>query len=442
MYQELAKLLLYSDLGPDSILSALSDVFFDWDHHQSEGPALIGRIYGQMKRLLDLATDFGFDENLWQNYLTFLLLTNENSFTLTAERAPVQDGSVNHFALGDFAVFLRLFHYDFGPIEKDLGIDCFSTICHYRAIEKQERRYNKTVSQTVQALSRRIAQASTPEEVFQILTGHYQAYGVGLLGLNRAFRIGSGPQGLELRAINNLERSTLESLIGYDWQKKALVRNTEAFLKGLPANNVLLYGDSGTGKSTSVKLLVNQYYDQGLRMIELYKHQFEDLSAVIAKIKNRNYKFILFLDDLSFEEHEVEYKFLKAVIEGGVETRPDNVLIYATSNRRHLIKETWADRSDMEHDGDIHRSDTLEEKLSLASRFGLTIHYASPTRGEFLSIVSGLAQRQGLQVDPDRLVFAANQWEIRHGGLSGRTAQQFINDLAGQMGLPEEESSC
>ena len=194
---------------------------------------------------------------------------------------------------------------------------------------------------------------------------------------------------------------------------------------------MLLYGDAGTGKSTSVKALINEYYDQGLRMIEIYKHQFRDLSAVLGQIKNRNYWFIIFIDDLSFEENEVEYKFLKAVIEGGVETRPDNVLIYATSNRRHLIRETWNDRTDMEHNGDIHRSDTVEEKLSLASRFGVAINYNAPTPREYQDIVRALAARQGIGMEEKELLARANTWEVRHGGFSGRTAQQFVHYLEG-----------
>ena len=162
-------------------------------------------------------------------------------------------------------------------------------------------------------------------------------------------------------------------------------------------------------------------------MIEIYKHQFEDLSAVLAQVKNRNYRFIIFIDDLSFEENEVEYKFLKAVIEGGVETRPDNVLIYATSNRRHLIRETWNDRTDMEHHGDIHRSDTV----SLSARFGVTINYNAPTPKEFQAIVLTLAARQGIRMEEKELLALANTWEVRHGGFSGRVAQQFVNYIEG-----------
>lgn len=216
----------------------------------------------------------------------------------------------------------------------------------------------------------------------------------------------------------------LDDLIGYEIQKKKLVDNTLAFVQGKKANNVLLFGDSGTGKSTSVKAIVNEFYGQGLRMIEIYKHQFRDLSSVIAQIKNRNYRFIIYMDDLSFEEFEVEYKFLKAVIEGGVETRPDNILIYATSNRRHLIKENWSDRDDVESDNGMHRSDTMEEKLSLVNRFGVTINYSKPTQKEYFGIVIGLAKKAGLTISDEELCAEANKWELSHGGISGRTAQR------------------
>lgn len=221
----------------------------------------------------------------------------------------------------------------------------------------------------------------------------------------------------------------LSDLVGYEIQKKKLVENTEAFVKGKRANNVLLFGDSGTGKSTSIKAIVNQYYDDGLRMIEIYKHQFQYLSTVIADIKNRNYKFIIYMDDLSFEEFEIEYKYLKAVIEGGVETRPDNILIYATSNRRHLIKENWNDRNDQDNNNDKHHSDTVEEKLSLVNRFGVTISYEKPNQKEYFNIVINLAKRAGIIMSEEELTREANKWELSHGGISGRTAQQFVDYL-------------
>lgn len=432
MDRTLANLLLYSNLGSDSILVKVGEIYKDW-RQGCEKPDLIHRIYGQVKRILDISTTYGFNTNLWQNYLTFVLLTNENSFSLTAERVGAGNGSVNHFARADFRIFRALFHFDFAPLEQDLGIDCFTVLTQYQAIPKQEKNYYRAVSEKVRELSAQLDRAADENEFFDLVTDFYQNYGVGMFGLNRAFRIQNTGRGVEFLPINNTDKVMLSDLIGYEHQKKQLVENTEAFVRGLPANNVLLYGDAGTGKSSSVKALINEYYDSGLRMIEIYKHQFRDLSAVIAAIKGRNYRFIIYIDDLSFEENEVEYKFLKAVIEGGVETRPDNILIYATSNRRHLIKETWKDRCDMEFENDVHRSDTMEEKLSLAARFGVAISYSIPDRNLYHQIVRGLAEKQlDLRMTEEELLQAANRWELRHGGISGRTAQQFINYLAGQ----------
>lgn len=432
MYRETAKLLLYGNLGPENILLKLADIFSDWDHHRCEKPELIRRIYAEVKRILDVATRYGFDDNLWHNYLTFLLITNENSFSLTCERVGASEGSVNHFAKADFRVFKALFDFDFSVIEKNLGIDCFSVLNHYRAIPKKEQMYNRNVSEKVRALSTAIENAKDEEEIFDLVTAHYRQHGVGLFGLNRAFRIHTNENGIEFCAINNIDSVVLDDLIGYESQKKELRANTEAFVSGRSCNNVLLYGDAGTGKSTSVKAILNEYFDRGLRMIEIYKHQFGVLSDVIASVKNRNYRFIIFIDDLSFEENEVEYKFLKAVIEGGVETRPDNVLICATSNRRHLIRETWKGRGDMEFKEDVHHSDTMEEKLSLAARFGCAINYSAPDRKQYHDIVKRLAERTGsLDLTEEKLLLEANKWEIRHGGVSGRTAQQFINHIAG-----------
>ncbi len=458
MYKQVSKLIVYRDLGEDSILKRLAGIFedFDWykenvlgdssafsaskleemkDKKHISKESLITRIYGEIKRILDLATDYGFNDNLWHNYLTFIMMTNENSFTLTSEKIGANDGSVNHFAINDFNIFKELFDYNFYEIERELGIDCFSTISNYVAIVKKERMYNYNVSAKVQELSKRLEKCDDGEGFFKEVTRFYADYGVGMFGLNKAFRIRNQADQVDIYPINNTENVLLDDLVGYEIQKQKLIDNTEAFVEGRPANNCLLFGDSGTGKSTCIKAIINEYYGQGLRMIEIYKHQFKDLSTVISMIKNRNYRFIIYMDDLSFEEFEIEYKFLKAVIEGGVETKPDNVLIYATSNRRHLIKETWNDRNDMEHGGggELHRSDTMQEKLSLVNRFGVTINFSRPNQKEYFHIVTELAKRNpSITLSEEELCAEANKWELSHGGISGRTAQQFINYLAGK----------
>ena len=430
MYREVAKLIIYGN-HEDTILMKMSDIFKKFDRDEETPDKLISDIYEQIKRILEVATDYGFDKNLWHNYLTFYLIPNENPFSLTCEKVGANDGSVNEFAKNDFKVFMNLFNYDFRPIEAALGINCFSLISDYKAIVKKELMYNKNVSEKVQALSLKLETAKDENEFFNYVTDFYKAYGVGMFGLNKAFRVIGGDNGVTFTPINNMDKVMLDDLIGYEIQKKKLVENTEAFVQGRKANNALLFGDSGTGKSTSIKAIVNEYYDQGLRMIEIYKHQFKDLSNVIASIKNRNYKFIIYMDDLSFEEFEIEYKFLKAVIEGGVETKPDNILIYATSNRRHLIKETWNDRNDLESNNGLHRSDTIEEKLSLVNRFGCQISYSKPSQKEFFDIVIGLARKNNVKMTDEELMAEANKWELSHGGISGRTAQQFINYCLG-----------
>lgn len=432
MYRDIAKLIIYGDLNEDSILYQMGEIFRKFENKDADSAELIQGCYKQIKRILEVATDYGFDKNLWHNYLTFLLITNENPYSITCEKVGANVGSVNIFAKNDFKVFKNLFHYDFSAIEVALEIDCFSIISDYKAIGKKELMYNKSVSEKVQELSKKLEYAKDENEFFDYVTEFYKAYGVGVFGLNKAFRISKKEEGkVEFCPINNMDKVLLDDLIGYEIQKKALIDNTEAFVEGRKANNVLMFGDSGTGKSTSIKAIVNQYYDRGLRMIEIYKHQFKDLSTVISQVKNRNYRFIIYMDDLSFEDFEVEYKFLKAVIEGGVETKPENILIYATSNRRHLIKETWNDRSDMEHNGEIHRSDTIEEKLSLVNRFGVTIYFSKPSKKEFNKIVIELAKKMKLDISEEKLIAEANKWEMRHNGVSGRTAQQFINYLAG-----------
>ncbi len=425
-----SRLLIYGGMPEDSILMRLSFVCRTLRSGEFDPGEMTSVVNAQIKRILEISTDYAFDNNLWQNYLTYLLVTAENPFTLTAEKTGGSEGSVNHFAKSDFADFIALFHYDFSWIEDLLKTDVFSCITDYHAIEKPALMYNGNVSAKVRALSDKLAGAKDPEEFFRIITGFYRDYGVGMFGLNKAFRIAENPDGtVTFKPVANMEPVVLDDLHGYELQKEKLIRNTEAFVNGRKANNVLLFGDSGTGKSTSIKAIVNEYYDSGLRMIEIYKYQFRNLSQLISQIKNRNYKFIIYMDDLSFEEDESEYKFLKAVIEGGLETKPSNILIYATSNRRHLIREMWTDRDDVENNNDIHRSDTMEEKLSLSNRFGVTIGYYKPDRKLYHDIVRALADRNGITMEDEKLFLLSDQWEMSHGGISGRTAGQFISHL-------------
>lgn len=425
MYKDIDSLIIYRKSATQGILKEMRDIFYDFYNCGYDKEKLSGRIYTQINNLLDVATDYGFDGNLWKNYIAYVLCISENPFTITCEKAGAQSGTVNDFVKEDLVHFYNILNYDFSEIEKELEIDCFTRITHYKSLIKPERRFNKSVSDKVKLLANELSGTLTAEELYTFVTDFYKEYGVGLLGLNKAFRIKNINNEVMLAPITNTSDVVMSDIIGYESQKKKLIDNTEAFVAGRRANNVLLCGDSGTGKSTSIKAILNKYYPMGLRMIEIYKHQFKDLSAVIEMIKDRNYRFIIYMDDLSFEEFEIEYKYLKAIIEGGLESKPDNVLIYATSNRRHLIKETWKDRSDM--DDELHVSDTMQEKLSLASRFGLTIYYGRPAKKEFDDIVRGIAKKHPeLDLSEEELLFEANKWSLSNGGFSGRVAEQMI----------------
>jgi len=430
LYEKIAKLVVFRDFEKDNILMPLAAIIEEFKSGKYVKEDLVSRIYAEIHKLLDVGTRYGFDKNLWHNYLTYLIITNENPFAITCEKVGAREGSVTGFAKNDFKIMKYLFDYDFSEIESELGIDCFSVISNYKAVDKDKKSYNYSVSQKVRKLSEDIEKAADENEIFDLVTGFYKDYGVGKFGLNKAFRLVPDGKGVEIVPITNTEEIRLSDIVGYEIQKKKLIDNTEAFVQGKKANNVLLFGDAGTGKSTSIKAILNEYYPMGLRIIEVYKHQFENLSDTIAQIKNRNYKFIIYMDDLSFEEFEIEYKYLKAVIEGGLEIKPENVLIYATSNRRHLIKETWNDRNDMENQAGLHRSDTMAEKLSLVARFGITINFSAPNQKEYFNIVTEIAKRYPqITLSNEELCAEANKWELSHGGMSGRTAQQFITYL-------------
>lgn len=424
------KLIVYRNFVNDEILKEVADIIREFEADATDRDELISRIYNCINKLLAVSTENGFDHNLWQNYLTYLLVMDENPFALSCEKEGDRGGSVVSFVLGDFAIIKGLFHYDFAKVEEELGISCFSVITNYKAIKKADTRINKNVSDKVKDLSRLLNAAKDENEFYERVTEFYKTFGVGKFGLNKSFRI-SEKDGSIIPITNTVE-IRLHELVGYEIQKEKLIANTKAFVDGKRANNCLLYGDAGTGKSSSVKAVLNRFYPDGLRMIEIYKHQFVYLSEILSQIKNRNYRFIIYMDDLSFEEFETEYKYLKAVIEGGLEVRPENVLIYATSNRRHLIRELWSDRTDMEHNQDVHRSDTMQEKLSLADRFGITIGYFAPNQNEYFDIVSGIAgEYPELKLDEKELHNEARKWEIANGGRSGRTARQFVDYLLG-----------
>ena len=343
-------------------------------------------VYQTLNSLIELANLHGFEGNVWHFFLAYVLANHENAFSTSCEIRGHVEGSINDIALQDFRIFRKLFAYDLDQLDAELGMNVFRVLKNYQSVSGTSKVFNQRIRDRIESLSVHLAAAANEQEFMDHIVQFYKEFGVGKFGLHKAFKVEN---------------------IGGDVQI-------------LPI--------------TKTEHTLNEYYDQGLRMIEVYKYQFKDLTSVISQIKNRNYKFIIYMDDLSFEEFEIEYKYLKAIIEGGLERKPDNVLIYATSNRRHLIRETFNDKR--QPDDDMHTSDTVQEKLSLAARFGVTIYYGMPVKKEFQEIVRRLAERYHLDMSEEELMQKANAWELKHGGMSGRTATQFITNLLGKE--PEE----
>lgn len=426
------ELIVYKNFEDGQLLD---NITFLIEHYEDEfyhknNKNLKTLFYDCIHKLIELAGTYGFHGNLWHCYLANLLVNNENSYSTACEIRGAIEGTINQAALHDIEIFKEFYDFDFTPVMEALGVPEYAMLLDYQASTQESRVYNKRICERICELAARFQSDHTPEEMKDTLTEFYRDYGVGKFGLHKSFRIVHKEDGVHIEPILNIAHVKLSDLVGYELAKQKLVDNTEAFVSGRKANNCLLYGDAGTGKSSSIKGIANEYYDRGLRIIEVYKHQFQDLNDVIAMIKNRNYKFIIYMDDLSFEDFEIEYKYLKAVIEGGLEKKPENVLIYATSNRRHLVREKFSDKE--EREDDLHKGDTVAEKLSLVSRFGVTIYFGAPDKKQFQEIVRKLAERHGIEMEEETLLLEANKWELNHGGLSGRTAQQFVDYLLGQ----------
>ncbi len=424
LYSE--SLLLY---GKTKYSSVLDDMIFAARGDDTEGRK--NAALRALKRILSLAGSTGFYGNLWHDLLSLVIVSSENSYTLSAELKGKPSGSIERCALSDMAKFREWFLIDLSELGETLGVPELSVLEKYESDASAGREYSPQVREKICSLAEDLAKCGDASSMLSVADVFYREYGVGDLGLHKAFRLKISGEQAEISPISGIADVKFDDLVGYETAKQLLRDNTEAFLRGAPANNCLLYGDAGTGKSSSIKALANAYYGQGLRIIEIYRHEFRYIHGIIDKLKRRNYRFILYMDDLSFEDYETEYKYLKAVIEGGLEKKPENVLIYATSNRRHLVRESFNDKARLEDD-DVHRSDTVQEKLSLYDRFGVTIRFGSPTPDEYKQIVRVLAQREGIDVPDDELMLMANRWQLKHAGYSGRTARQLIDDILGR----------
>lgn len=365
--------------------------------------------------LIEKAEILGLSGNLISSYITYLMAQGDNMVALMTERS---NGTIGESLYQAFSADITILHPFFQLVPSHLLN--YPLLGNYRPTKASELT-------AFDALQSGMSGATSVTALIDVFINYYRTYGYGDIANFRAFRWDAEKQ---LVGIRHFDQMKLEDLIGYHRQKEMLVGNTEAFVAGKPANNVLLVGARGTGKSSGVKALANKYFDRGLRLLEMTKHQLIQLPKIMETLRLiSSKKFIIFLDDLSFEDIESEYKYLKSAIEGGVEAKPPNVLIYATSNRRHLIKETWKNRG--ESNDELHYNDSVNETISLSDRFGLTINYLAPSQNEYLEIIDELLKKAGITLDSEDLRIQALRWEITHSGRSGRTAQQFVNHYLG-----------
>lgn len=402
--------------------------------------------YAQLFSLLAEVTELTAEPLVgspWQNHLLNILLETENPFTRKSEAAPfaAMGPDLKQAAARDLRSLQELFRLDAPGLlrsyaEKAAHISAKNDnpespgadLPSWMELQPLPDNCRPFPQQKLQ-IKKAFAAAEDWGTLTETLAGYFRSTGSGIFGKYRAFRWQTRSGGDSLTGIPCPDSVRLSELVGYEDQKKTVTANTAGFVNGLPANNILLYGDRGTGKSSTVKALLQEYGEHGLRIVEVAKHDLGGFPQLLSILQLRPQRFVVFIDDLSFDENEGDYRHLKAVLEGSLSARPSNVLIYATSNRRHLIREFFSDRQDPTDE--IRSQDTVQEKLSLADRFGLTVTYTTPDQDCYLAIVEAMVTQRGLKISAGELRELAVRWELRYNGRSGRTARQFVDWLEG-----------
>jgi len=374
--------------------------------------------------------------NLFKNHLINNILTTETVFSRDSEKLPFSklDNSFLKLIESDLTSIKSVYDFDFSRLLEKLKekykIDEF-------AFELDDLNFTRVTGgnypdfylQRLDQIKQVLAESSGWSNSIEDLYQFYRDVGSGECGRYWAFKWSSNGDYSGLVGVVNPDPIRMEDLVGLEDQQEEIIRNTRQFIEGLPANNILLYGDRGTGKSSTIKSLIYIFGSEGLRLIEISKHDILNLHRVIRQVRGRGQKFVIFIDDLSFEESETEYKELKALLEGSIEKPPENVLVYATSNRKNLIREYFSDR---EAD-DVGAMETYQEKLSLADRFGIKLVFPTPGQKEYLDTVAEIARNSGIDMDRSKLDKLALEWVMWHNSRSGRTARQFVNDLIGRL---------
>ncbi len=388
-------------------------------------PATVADVFGRLWEGLALEPERLLPD-AWQSHLAGRLLDDENPLSLSAERRTLSPAILEQ-SQRDLRTLRDLFDLD-APTLLAAVEDAVPGLSDLWVPWTDP---DSGAESPRHAMARKLAAVEDWGDCAELLAGYYARHGAGIFGRERVFRW----QGGRLLPVSRPDPARLSGLVGYEREREPLIRNTERFLSGLPAHHALLYGLPGTGKSSTVKAILNEYAEQGLRLVEVAKQDLAELPRVLDVLRRRGPRFILFVDDLSFEEHEIEYKALKALLEGSVSEPPENVRVYATSNRRNIVRESFSDREGGADD-DIHARDTMQEKLSLVARFGLRLTFPPPDRRLYLEIVTGLARERGLEISGLELAERAALWDQWHAGRSGRTARQFVDELEAELAGP------
>lgn len=445
-FQSAWKVIIYHKVMEDPLVKMAAEIMKEAARTGRDHTALTQLYCRFVAEFLPVALEISADgKQAWPHYLLNKILADENLFSRQAEKLEYEylSASLKEMVRRDLTYLQALSTFSPRMLREILSaeiIDAASVdLPDWEGLQSaldwmSTSEDNEQRQQLLYYFEGRRAWADGVEP----LSRYYFEHGAGIFGEFNAFRWVHQPGGGELLGIKNADPIKLTQLYEYEREQNKIIQNTEQFLRGYPANNVLLYGDRGTGKSSTVKALVNRYADQGLRLVELQKQDIADYPQIAANLAGRAQKFIIFIDDLSFGENEGQYREMKALLEGGVEAKPDNVLVYATSNRRHLVHEKHTDRdytAVIKDEDDVRRMDTLQEKLSLADRFGIAVTFIAPDQKKFLAIVEKLAQERKIGLEPEELHDRAIKWEMSFNERSGRTAKQFIDFLEGQLAL-------
>lgn len=420
LYHQAASLLIFQGVFKhpigEAFLSLLHSLHGDQSVQSSNQLATIQCLehYGRWFRELAIA------DLSWQDFLGDRILKDDNPFSQKAQHLPVDEipKSLREAAYHDLITLQNIYRCD--PCELSSWVKAATQV---PAVPVPWQRANR--------LNNFLHHAEHWGDTLDQLAGYYHRHGVGIFAQYQAFRWENN----QLLGICDPDYLSLEDIVGYDDPKQILVNNTECLVAGLPALNILLYGSRGSGKSSMIKALLGPFAEQGLRLVEVDKIGLHNLPMIVEQLRHQTQKFILFVDDLSFEEDDDAFKSLKVVLEGGVRSKANNIIVYATSNRRHLVREFFEDRPRPRHAEEIHQWDTVQEKLSFSDRFGLTLTFEPANQNTYLEIVHHLARKADLDFESEELEFRAKQWATRHNGRSGRTAQQFIDFLQGEQYL-------